>query len=83
MAVGEIQLGVVDLGLIRANRSLQLIRGGLLSIHLLLRNRTGFIQQTLEARVVELSVLQLRLVAKQRRLRLIECDLERSRVDDS
>ena len=82
MRVDKIQLRVVDRCLVGADGPFQLIGGGLLGVHLLLRHRSGIIQQTLEALVVQSRIFELRLVAEQTGLRLIESHLERPRIDD-
>ena len=68
--------------LVGADGPFQLVGGGLLRVHLLLRHRSRIIQQTLEALVVQLRVLQLGLIAEQVGLRLIERHLERPGIDD-
>ena len=80
--VDEIQLRIVDRGLVGADRPFQLVGGGLLGVHLLLRHRAGIIQQTLEALVIQSRIFELRLVAEQTGLGLIERHLERPRIDD-
>ncbi len=82
MRVDQIQLRIVDCCLVGADRSVQLVGGGLLGIYLLLRHRSGFIQQTLEALVIQSRVFKLGLVAEKVGLRLIECHLEWPGIDD-
>ena len=62
--VHQVQLRIVDRCLVGPNRSLQLIRGGPLRIHLLARHCSRIIQQTLEALIIQARVLQLGLVTE-------------------
>jgi len=59
-----------------------LIGGGLLCVHLLLRDGSRIVEQTLEAFVVPLSVLQLGLITKQVGLCLFERQLEWTGVNN-
>ncbi len=78
--VRELQLGVVDLGLIGLYRSHQLARQGILGLHLLLGN--GILgQQVFIARQVQLRVAQLRHIARQLTLRLRQRNLITARID--
>ena len=58
MAINEIQLGIVDRGLVVADGSFELVDRGLLRIHLLLGHGARTLQQSLETLVVQLGIAQ-------------------------
>ena len=79
-AVGELQLGAVDLALVGLDRALVLANQRFLRIDLLLRNRILREQRTV-ALEVELRVLEQRLILGHLALRLRQLDLERAGID--
>src|SRR5579872_538984 len=79
-AVGELQFLIVDLRLIRAYGSLKLPDGRVLRIHLLLGDY-AFLAQLVVTRVVDSGIVELRLVASQLSLHLLECHLEGPGID--
>jgi len=58
VAISDLELGVVNGGLVRPNRAFELNRRRLLRVHLLLRHGTGYLQQIFEALIVELRVTE-------------------------
>ncbi len=82
MRVDEIQLRIVDGCLVGADSPFQLVCRSLLGVHLLLRHRSGIVQQTFEALVVQSRIFKLRLIARQAGPGLVESHLERPRIDD-
>ena len=78
--VGQLQLCAIDLRLIGQNRALKLAYQRVLRVELLPR-RCIFRHQIAEAFEVDFRVLQLRLIARERALRLRQRDHERARVN--
>src|SRR5581483_10530618 len=84
LGVLDLELRLVDRGLVALDRPARLVDRGAHRVDLLLRDRELarlLVLRLLEALQVELGVLELRLVARELALRLLELDLEGPRVD--
>src|SRR6267142_6262800 len=78
--IGELELGVVNLALIRGNGPINLANQCALSIELLLGDDALF-EEKLIALKIDLRVFALRLVFSELPQRLLELDLEGTRID--
>src|SRR6267143_190787 len=78
--IGELELGVVNLALIRGNGAINLANQCALSIELLLGDDALFEEKLIPLKI-DLRVFALRLVFSELPQRLLELDLEGTRID--
>jgi len=80
VAVGHLQLGVINLRLIGAHRAIELVHQRFLRVDLLLRNTAGRDQRSVPLQI-ELSVAQGGFIFKFRRFHLVQRRLVGARID--